>query len=506
MSNAVIPNKVNLVWFKKDLRVLDHEPLYRAVNEGLAVGLYIIEEDWLTSHECSDFHKQFLKDSLSELKIELEKRNVPLLIIKGEALSILTSLKEKLNFKTLLSHEETGLKWTYDRDLRVKEWCKENSVNWLESKQFAILRGLSNRDIWNKSRSKIIERDIISGAVQNAKHNIKSEMDLSVLESSKRFDILPGGTNAGVKTLQSFYAGRGESYYKELSSPVTAFESCSRVSPYISWGNLSMTQVQESLTHQRQKTETLPFEMKKNWSRSLRSFESRLWWHCHFIQKLESEPEIEFENVNRAFNGMREGSLNKSFLEAWEKGETGYPIIDACMRALIQKGWINFRMRAMLVSFASYQLWIHWREQSHHLAKLFVDFEPGIHFNQLQMQSGVTGINSIRIYSPAKQTLDQDPEGEFIKKYCPELKELDPKFLSKPWEAPPMILKMADVELGENYPMPIVDNKESYNKAKDTVFEWRKKPEVIEEAKRVYQKHGSRKNKNFPKQHRRTFQ
>jgi deoxyribodipyrimidine photo-lyase len=269
---------------------------------------------------------------------------------------------------------------------------------------------------------------------------------------------------------------------------------------------LSLSQIQKSIVEKRIDLDLFPYDVSKNWNRSLNAFESRLWWHCHFIQKLESEPELEFENVNRAFDGMREDNLNMSFLKAWEKGETGYPIIDACMRALSEKGWINFRMRAMLVSFASYQLWIHWREISHHLAKLFVDFEPGIHFSQLQMQSGVTGINSIRIYSPIKQTEDQDPSGEFIKTYCPELKDLDAKFLAAPWEAPPMILKMADVNLGENYPMPVVDHKEAYKNAKDTIFKWRKKSEVIEEAKRVYQKHGSRKNKNFPNQHRRVFQ
>jgi len=491
----------NLLWFKKDLRVTDHEPLFKAVSSGSTLALYIIENEWLQSQECSDFHKQFLKDSLTDLSRELEKRNIPFLVVKGGCLAIFNELKEKYDFKKIFSHEETGLMWTYERDLKVKSWCKENSIHWEESKQFAILRGLKDRDQWNRSRSKIIERDLIPDIQQSVNLDVDNHIDLSSLETTNRSQIQKGGVDEGVKTLKSFYDLRGENYYKELSSPVTAFESCSRISPYISWGNLSLSQIQKSLQIQRQK-----LSYKSNWDRSLKAFESRLWWHCHFIQKLESEPEIEFENVNRAFDGMRENSLNKSLLSAWEKGETGFPLIDACMRALKTEGWINFRMRAMLVSFASYQLWVHWREQSHHLARLFVDFEPGIHFNQLQMQSGVTGINSIRIYSPVKQTLDQDPQGTFIKKYCPELSELDPKFLAKPWEAPPMILKMADVNLGENYPIPIVDEKLSYKKAKDTIFEWRKKPEVIEESKYVYKRHGSRKHKRFPSQHRRIFQ
>lgn len=495
----------NLVWYKKDLRVKDHKPLYTSIKTGPTVAVYIIEDEWLESEECSSFHKQFLKDSLLDLSEELERRQVPFLVFKGEALSVLKTLKEKLNYKKIFSHEETGVMWTYKRDTRVKNWCRESSTEWHEFKQFAVLRGLKDRDAWNASRSKIIERDLIPEAYQNLQKPLKQCLNLNSLDTSQNYEIQRGGEKEARKTLITFFESRGENYYRELSSPVTAFESCSRVSPYISWGCLSISTIQNSIADQKNKLQNSPHKLNKNWQRSLKAFQSRLWWHCHFIQKLESEPKIEFENVNTAFNGMRESSLNKSFLESWEKGETGYPIIDACMRALIKNGWLNFRMRAMLVSFASYQLWIHWRNLSPHLARLFVDFEPGIHFNQLQMQSGVTGINSIRIYSPIKQTNDQDPSGDFIKKYCPELRDLDPKFLSMPWEAPPMILKMADISLGENYPHPIVDHKLSYKKAKENVYKWRKKPEVIRESKKVYLKHGSRKNNNFPNQHRKIF-
>ena len=499
----------NIVWFKKDLRVLDHKPLKLSVEDGPTLAVYVIEEQWLNSKECSDFHKQFLKDSLIELSKSLKKRGVPLLVLIGEVVEVFKKLKYKLDFKTIYAHEETGLLWTYRRDLKVIKWCGENAINFQEFKQFSVLRGLKDRDRWHVKRPKIIERQTIDDFKQNTQISLKigsdSLLNLSSLETPNTASIQKGGSSKALKTLDSFYSARGERYSKELSSPVTAFNSCSRVSPYISWGNLSLTQIHQSILEQRYKIKSLSFEKEKNWYGSLKSFESRLWWHCHFIQKLESEPEIEFKNMNRAFDGMRENDHNELYFEAWKNGETGYPLIDACMRALIQKGWINFRMRAMLVSFASYQLWIHWRKISHHLAKLFVDFEPGIHFSQLQMQSGVTGINSIRIYSPIKQTLDQDPEGFFIKEYCPELSELDPKFLAEPWKTPPMILQMADVRLGENYPRPIVNHKEAYKKAKDTVFEWRKKASVIEESKAVYLRHGSRKNKNFPTQHRRVF-
>ena len=111
----------------------------------------------------------------------------------------------------------------------------------------------------------------------------------------------------------------------------------------------------------------------------------------------------------------------------------GYPFIDACMRALKQRGWINFRMRAMLVSFASYHLWLDWRLFRDWLACQFIDYEPGIHYSQIQMQSGLTGINTLRIYNPVKQGMDHDPAGVFIREWVPELKGIVGEAIHQPW-------------------------------------------------------------------------
>ena len=295
--------------------------------------------------------------------------------------------------------------------------------------------------------------------------------------------------------MESFLETRGQRYRKEMSSPVTAFESCSRVSPYLSWGCLSVREVYQSA---RRELDALD-EKKKvgvGWSGSLRSFVSRLSWHCHFMQKLEDEPELHEVSMCRAFDSLRQGSWDETKYEAWCEGRTGYPMVDACMRALRATGYLNFRMRAMVVSFASYHLWLDWRKTGQFLAKSFLDYEPGIHWCQMQMQSGTTGINTIRIYSPAKQLRDQDPEGEFVRKWVPELKQVPSAYLAEPHVMPEMEQVFSCCRIGEDYPLPIVDHGQASRRARQEVFRVKGMATTKEEAARVYRKHGSRKSRD----------
>jgi deoxyribodipyrimidine photo-lyase len=346
-------------------------------------------------------------------------------------------------------------------------------------------------------RDNIVLRDLILPRGQEwPKHlgslpplRIPSLRDLN-LEASEKRHAQKGGRVQAEKCLDSFFGHRSRNYSASISSPTRSASGCSRLSPYLTWGNLSISEVLMKLESKKEALGASSDDLW--WKRNLESFESRLAWHCHFIQKFESEPEIEFQNMNRSFDGMRETEFNEEYFEAWCKGETGFPMIDASMRSLKINGWINFRMRAALLSFASYQLWLHWRKPAQFLAKHFVDFEPGIHFSQAQMQSGVTGINTIRIYSPKKQAVEQDPSGEFIKKYCPELSSLSPGDLPEPHLTPPLLAVSLGFEPGITYPNPIVDPDQSYSTAKQKIFDWMKRPAVRRDAKQVYEKHGSR--------------
>lgn len=230
------------------------------------------------------------------------------------------------------------------------------------------------------------------------------------------------------------------------------------------------------------------------WRRSITTLDARLHWHCHFMQKFESEPGVEDANFMRSMDGLREGDFDRGKFEAWCEGRTGYPMVDACMRMLRETGWVNFRMRAMLVSFAAYDLWLHWKEPAVHLAGLFTDYEPGIHYCQMQMQSGTTGINTIRTYSPVKQAQDHDPEGVFVKKWVPELRDLPGVYVFEPWKAPAEVQLKAGCVMGRDYPKPIVDHALAVKEAREKIYALRRQLHVRAEADGVQEKHGSRKS------------
>jgi deoxyribodipyrimidine photo-lyase len=496
---------MNIMWFKKDLRFYDNAALAHALEHGPTTALYIFEPEWFKSVEFHPNHLVFVLDSLNELKKVLHSHGIPLIFRYGHCIEVFKELHKNKKITGLFSHQETGLFWSFERDLAVQTWCRENAVPWTECKQFGVVRKLKDRDTWNEKRSQIIERPVINPKGQSPINSPwpNDNAPLHIIENFKlKTDVQIGGSQKSYELINSFLGHRGLNYFRSISSPQKAFESCSRLSPYITWGNISITQIHHAIQKKRHQIENLSWHEKKDWSLTLKQFENRIWWHCHFIQKLETEPEIEFQNFNREFDGMREADFDEAKFQAWCKGETGFPLIDACMRSLLTHGWLNFRMRALLMSFASYQLWLHWKRPAEHLARHFIDFEPGIHYSQAQMQSGVTGINAIRIYSPKKQTQDQDPEGLFIKKYIPELQNVPSADLADLNQIPPLLQLDLGFKLGESYPHPIVDAEKSYALAKEKIFKWKKDPKVQKVSETVLKIHGSRGHKNFPKQNR----
>jgi deoxyribodipyrimidine photo-lyase len=487
----VLPQRA-LVWFKRDLRVHDHAPLAAAQSHPDAFGLFIIEPDWLCSPECDASHVDFALGCLHELRAELASRGMPLLVRVGSAVVVLEKLHAELGFSHVFSHEETGSGWSYQRDLNVAAWCRSQRVLWQEFTQTGVVRRLRSRSGWAKRWQSRMDQPLVSlGAGFNAAVSL-AQPDLPTLASlglsPHGKTLQTAGEKAAQQTLQSFLQSRGHNYRKAISSPLSAEDGCSRLSPHLAFGTLSMRTVHQATEAAIASTND------RGLAYALRGFAGRLRWHCHFMQKLEDEPGIEFNNFARACDGLREDDFNQEHFAAWCAGQTGYPMVDACMRSLKATGWLNFRMRAMLVSFSSYHLWLHWREPGLFLARQFLDFEPGIHWSQMQMQSGTTGINTLRMYSPTKQAQDQDPEGIFIRRWVPELARVPLPYLAKPWMMDVSVQRMAGCIIGVDYPAPIVDDKVALKLAKDRLYGLRQTSAARSEASGVHARHGSRKS------------
>ena len=516
--------KMDVVWLKRDVRLHDHAPLSAAVSGSKPFCvLYVYEPDQLAHHSVHGSHVHFANEGLVDLDRNISGMigNIGpcITICEGEITDILSQLDKVRKIDRILAHEETGHNVSYARDRRVRKWCIGKQIKFIEFVQTGVTRGLKNRDNFTrnfnafmarnlcmKPSKQCLERQLLVSSVFGKLHcGIMSPDNLSSIPMEHRKDRQSrqhGGESEALRILADFLNRRGQGYSKGISSPNESWHSCSRLSPYLTFGHISLRSVLQNLKKRQinERTKRKPEKSaesknKSDWLRSLAAFSSRLRWRSHFIQKFEAECNMEYMAQCLAYNDVRRspGDWREDYFQAWKSGKTGFPMVDACIRCLERHGWVNFRMRAMVVSFAAYNLFLDWRGIAPHLARLFLDYEPGIHYPQLQMQSGVTGINAMRVYNVTKQAHDQDPKGIFIRKHVPELKHVPTKYIHEPHKMP----SSTAAKCGKDftlYPKPIVDEKLSAKRAKDIISEIKKRSKTRDEARQVFLKHGSRKN------------
>jgi len=493
-----------LVWFKRDLRLADHAPLHAAAAWCRAQGskillAYFIEPDLWAQPDASFRHWRFIADSLSDLRESLHGIGGRILIRKGDCLQQLNDLHDRHALRAIFAHEETGNGWSYARDKAVITWCKNRGIAFHESQSHGVIRRLPTRDIWAARRDAYMAQGILPPpATLPASVDMDDWGEIPAnLEPYLQADpwardigiaarVQNGGRKEGEKVLAGFLDSRSRHYMHTISKPGISARHCSRLSAHIAYGTLSVREVAQATEKKRQE---LHGSGQQNWCRQLDAFAARLAWRCHFVQKLEQQPDIEFKCMHPAFEGLRPHARDtEARLKAWYTGQTGYPLVDAVMRSLHENGWVTFRMRAMAVSFASYHLWLDWRLTAPYLARLFTDYEPGIHYAQLQMQSGVTGINAVRVYNPVKQSLEHDPAGDFIKRFVPELSGMSAQWVHMPWK-----LSGSTAHAATAYPPPLVDNETAMRAAKQNIHDIRKSDAFFDAARHIADKLGSRK-------------
>ncbi|WP_310497270.1 FAD-binding domain-containing protein [Sandarakinorhabdus sp.] len=478
---------MEIVWFKRDLRLHDHAPLAAAMAGGRAIlPLYIIEPSLWAQRDASGRQFAFLRECLVDLDLSLQARGARLVTMVGEAADVLERLHAAHGIAAIHAHEETGNLWSFERDRAVRRWARRAGVPLAERRQHGVWRALHNRNGWAGRWDGMMAAPRLAAPDCIAFAGLTGDPIPEPAALGLADDPCPGrqrgGRREGLALLKSFLASRGRRYRGAMSAPATGADHCSRLSPHLALGTVSMREACQAATKARARWK---LSDDTQFTRAIDSFISRLHWHCHFIQKLEDAPWLEARCLHPAYQGMH--AHDAARLAAWLGGNTGWPFVDACMRSLAATGWLNFRMRAMVMAVASYHLRLDWRLSGTALARLFTDYEPGIHWAQVQMQSGTTGTNIPRIYNPVKQGHDQDPDGVFIRRWVPELALLPTPLVHEPWTAPP------DLRAAMAYPVPLVGHEQAAREARAAITAIRRDPAHALPARAIVARHGSRK-------------
>lgn len=440
-----------LIWLKRDLRLHDHPALSLAAGLGAVLPVYVVEPEYWAQPDTSARHWGFVAESLAGLRAEMAPLGLTLAVRVGDAVEVLSRLCLRHGISRIVSHAETGTLWSFARDRRVAAWARAAGIDWVELPQSGVIRRPDSGENWQAQREGFMAAPALPlpqglRGVEGVEPGPIPQARALRLAEERCPHRQRGGREDGLRLLDSFLTTRGETYRAALSSPVTGERACSRLSPHLAFGTVSIREVVQASAAR------VAERPGPRWGGALKSFQTRLICRDHLIQQLEDQPRFEADCLWRAAENLRPRQPDAARLAAWAAGETGLPFLDACLRYLRATGWLNFHMRAMVMATASWHLWLDWRATGPHLARMVTDYEPGIHWPQVQLQAGVTALSAPQIHNPVQQGLAQDPGGVFTRRWLPELAAVPDSFLQEPWKWPGF-----QSLAGRRYPEPIID-------------------------------------------------
>ncbi|GAA4020553.1 deoxyribodipyrimidine photo-lyase/cryptochrome family protein [Actimicrobium antarcticum] len=467
---------MEVVWFKRDLRIRDHAPLAGAAAAGPVLALFLHEPEIVLAPDFSAAHGAFIRECLDSLHAALQDRGAALVEMTGSAPDLLEQIWQQQPFATLWSHQETGNWASYQRDKLVATWCSKRGVRWRQTPQNGVIRGqearakrdwLAELDTYASSEPVKAPRNIVPSGLHPML--VASVAPLQAAGHDKPGRVR-GGRAEAIRLLTEFIRTKIIRYPHAISSPISAEHGCSRLSPFLAHGVITMREIVLAMNRRVDSPElAVDRYQRERLINALRFFADRLRWRAGYFQNMESMPRLEFDNIHPGMNGLREAEFNPSHFACWRDGETGYPMVDAAMKMLQHTGWINMRMRGMVLSFALNELWLHWREPALFLAREFVDYEPAIHYNQMQIHAGTAGASSMLAYNPVKQAQELDPAGVFVRRWLPALRAVPDAYLVAPWSMPLTVQAACGVLIGTDYPAPLVDHLDAGRRARARV-------------------------------------
>jgi deoxyribodipyrimidine photo-lyase len=439
-----------IVWFRRDLRVTDHAPLYRAVLRGSVIPVFVFDRALLHHPETAPARVAFMLDCLHSLDQDLQQRGGRLILRYGDPVEVLPQLVRESQADGIYAYIDYERIYGRVRDARLNQALTEQGmkIRWFEAIASTpdLIPYPAYRDLWYND----MQEDLVPTPSQVSVPPEVSSEPLPNLEKlglvADKKVIPTGGSQAARRLLDEFFEEKIDRYYWQLSYP--GAEATTGLSPYLKFGAISIRECFQA-------AEQSPLTGAKA-ERSRQQLIARLRWGSGFAQRFRYLPQLEVRSLYSVFD--QEGwEFDEALYQAWQHGQTGFPIIDAAARCLQETGgWkqLNFRVRAMYSSFLSNLLGMDWRYGALHFMRHLLDGDCPIDHYQWAMQSGVTHCVDktwTRIYNPEQTAVDRcDPEGLFIKRWVPEVAHLNPADLGLP---PSLLLK--------DYPSPILNYKQA---------------------------------------------
>ncbi|ELZ22261.1 deoxyribodipyrimidine photolyase [Halosimplex carlsbadense 2-9-1] len=453
-----------LVWHRDDLRTVDNAALAAAVADGDPAPAFVFDPRYYGERSLAcDARLRFLHECLDDLDRQYRDRGSSLALRTGDPREVLWSLLDSGVVDAVYCNRSTTARYGREVGEAVRSWdavttFSDDGIRRTDRRHRDGTVAVDTREGWGNGSETAgrwqdhceayFEREPAERPAGLPDNPVESTTSVEAVEdrydvTPEKSDVPPGGTVAGKERLSAF-CDRLSEYPGVVSPPAAAAERSSRLSPYLAFGPLSVRQVYRAVE-----------EAPECRGRSM--YRSRLFWNRHYSQKLADWPGWADRAVNPVLRGLFRDEHDPELVAAWTEGRTGFPMVDAAMRALVETGYINFRTRAMVASFFHYVLREWWRRGADFMYRHLIDADPAINYTQWQSQCNLTGVHPVRIYDPAKQVREYDSDGEFVREYVPELAPLPDEHLAKPGKAPLAVQEEAGVRIGEDYPRPVVD-------------------------------------------------
>jgi deoxyribodipyrimidine photo-lyase len=471
-----LKKEISIYWIRQDLRLNDNPALYESVKNGAIVPVYILDDINAGEHQLGGASRVWLHCSLEMLNKDLQNK---IIFFKGDPLKILTHLCETENINKIYwnrVYEPWGIK----RDKKIKESLKIKGIE-INSFNGSLLwepwQVLKNDGTPYRVFTPYYRRGCYNAIQPRMPLNIPDKIEYYDIKNNNGLDIdslnlLPNhqwkdkiinnwgiGEKAAEQRLEKFIDFEIDGYKEGRNFPNK--KNVSRLSPHLHWGEISPNTVWYKIWNLQQ------LGIKK--FQDTDTFLSEMGWREFSYYLLYYFPDLPRKNLQKKFDNFS-WDINSSFLEAWQKGQTGYPVIDAGMRELWSTGYMHNRLRMIVGSFLVKNLLLHWHEGEKWFWDCLIDADLASNSAGWQWIAGcgADAAPYFRVFNPITQGLKFDPNGDYIRKFIPEIALLPNKYIFNPWEAPDEVLKKAKVKLGENYPRPIVDIKISREKALST--------------------------------------